>query len=509
MNALAAYLSAHTLPGGGAALPARIADIDVDSREVTPGGAFIATAARDEDGQLYAKDAAQRGASAVITREAPSAELAGMFPGVCFLQAKGDIREIASAAAALCYPSPSLRYACGVTGTNGKTSVAHIFRCAAAALSGEPALSAGTLGVIFRRGEEEEVYDFGLTTPDPVTLHKKLSAYTEKRGARYLCMETSSHGLDQRRADGVRFNAAIFTNFTQDHLDYHGTKEAYFAAKLRLFGLTRTGGAAVINADMPECAAAVCAAEAARLRPVTCGYAEDAALRILSRTDIPGGGQEACIAYQGASYRLRLSLSGAFQAYNAAFAFGALCDAFPGREADIAAVMASIPEIAGRMQRISVPEAAGEGPAVYADFAHTADALENALRALRPQTRGRLIIVFGCGGDRDAGKRPLMGAAASALADKVIVTDDNPRTENAATIRAEILAGCDNTHAETEEITPRAAAVHAAIRAASAADTVLLAGKGHEPYQIIGAEKQAYSDIAEAEKALRARCCGV
>lgn len=469
-----------------------------DSRAVAPGDVFYYLSSD----KSHLQDAIARGASAVVIAEnepLPSS----LAASIAVYRADGDLREHLAHAAALCFPSPELLHICAVTGTNGKTSVAHIYRSLISSLD-TAALSIGTLGMIPEGAQNNaQPLDFGLTTPDTITLHRALHRYSAVHNISALSIEISSHGLDQRRCDGLRFNAAVFTNFTEDHIDYHKTTDAYLSAKRRIFTLTRPGGLAIINADIPECPLLIQDAFTNKLRPLTVGYNETADWRISSRKDTKGGGQKFTLTADKQDHALTLSLSGGFQAYNACFALAAAVDAFPEHQDKLCNALAQLTEIPGRMQRIS-PNAAAHLPAVYVDFAHTPDALINAARALKEQTLGRLIIVIGCGGDRDTEKRLLMGRAAAENGDRVVITDDNPRTENAAAIRLEIMRGCCP---DAENISPREDALATAILNARPEDTVLVAGKGHENYQIIGTEKIPYSDIETALALLKKYHC--
>ncbi|NWG45862.1 MAG: UDP-N-acetylmuramoyl-L-alanyl-D-glutamate--2,6-diaminopimelate ligase, partial [Alphaproteobacteria bacterium] len=381
-----------------------------------------------------------------------------------------------------------------VTGTNGKTSVAEFTRQIWTAL-GARAASLGTIGLRAPAGVERAVP--GLTTLDPVALHALL-ADLAGAGIGRLAIEASSHGLDQHRLDGVRLAAAGFTNLTRDHLDYHGTMEAYRDAKLRLFTeCLDPGGTAVINAAG---AGAPAFLEAVRRRGLACltvgGPGTDIALLSL-RTHARGLGID--IGHAGRMRALDLPLYGGFQAYNALVAAGLALAT--GGEAD--AVFGALQQLAGAPGRMDkVAEGPGGAP-VFVDYAHTPDALETVLKALRPHVTGRLHVVFGAGGDRDRGKRPLMGAAAKAFADAVIVTDDNPRGEEPASIRAAILAACPGAR----EIGDRAEAIEAALAGLGRGDVLVIAGKGHESGQIVGERTLPFSD-AQTARAAAARARG-
>lgn len=383
--------------------------------------------------------------------------------------------EIArDAAARYGYPALALRTV-AVTGTNGKTTTVNILR-ALLDLPAAPAASIGTLGVLV--GIEGRVLPggLGLTTPGPDELHRVLRELVDA-GVRSVAMEVSSHALDQHRVHGVTFDAAVFTNFTRDHLDYHGTMEEYFAAKAKLVGYIKGTGAAVVNADQSEWQALPMAP-----RLLTYGInagdvrAEDIAFDATgSSWNIRAGDEWAAV---------RLPLVGDFNVMNAlAAAAAALSVGIP--LGAVATSIAMIPQIPGRLELIA------KSPPIIRDYAHTPDALVRSLAALRPFVSGKLILVFGAGGDRDPGKRPIMGAAAEAGADRVIVTSDNPRTENPETIIDEIERGMSSHH---ERLSDRRQAIARAIEIADPGDTILLAGKGHETYQVIGTEKRPFDE---------------
>jgi UDP-N-acetylmuramoyl-L-alanyl-D-glutamate--2,6-diaminopimelate ligase len=376
-----------------------------------------------------------------------------------------------------------------VTGTNGKTSVASFVR-QIWAFEGKPAASLGTIGIDAPSGH----VSLGHTTPDPVRLHAEL-ARLKHEGVEHLAMEASSHGLDQYRLDGVKVSVAGFTNITRDHLDYHATFENYLAAKLRLFkDLVVPGGAAVVNVDAEQAQDFVAAAQARGLRVLRIGTkGED--LRLLTQTP-SARGQDITVAYEGCPHRIALSLAGLFQASNALVAAGLVLALGDPAEK----VFAALETLKGAPGRLELVARTRGQAAIFVDYAHTPDAIETVLKALRPHVKGRLHILFGCGGDRDRGKRPLMAQAAARLADAVILTDDNPRSEDPAAIRREALKGAP----AAREIPGRAEAIREAIAALGANDALVIAGKGHEDYQIIGSEVHHFSDREEAVKAARA-----
>jgi len=432
-------------------------------------------------GRAYIADAVARGA-----RRRPGRCRAPTPIGAALIADDNPRRGFARLAARFNGSQPAIMAA--VTGTNGKTSVAVFTRRIWREL-GFAAASLGTLGISSPAGEEPG----GLTTPDPATLHRRL-AELAKAGVTHAAMEASSHGLNQYRLDGVRIAAAGFTNLTRDHLDYHIDMAAYAAAKLRLFTeLLPAGGGAVINADDPL---APRLAEIARGRGhhlLTYGAAAGCDLR-LERRDPDGDGQALSLRILGRPVETYLPLPGAFQAGNALCALGLVIACGGDPQAAVAA-LPGLQGVPGRLQRIG---ARGAGGSVYVDYAHTPDALKTILTALRPHAGRRLSVVFGCGGDRDAGKRPLMGRIAADLADDVVITDDNPRGENPAAIRRQILAACPGAR----EIGDRAEAIAAAVAALEDGDILVIAGKGHERGQIVGATTLPFDDGEVARQTL-------
>ena len=466
----------------GDGLPAGIAvaGLTADSRRVEPGMVFVAVAGSRADGLCYAADAAKRGAAVIIGEGERPADLPKAIPYIRV----ADARAALARAATRLHPRQPATVA-AVTGTNGKTSVVAFTRQIWATL-GMKAASLGTLGLSAPAGEIKG----SLTTPDPVELHQLLDRLAGE-GVTHLAMEASSHGLDQRRLDGVRLAAGAFTNLTRDHLDYHQTLEAYRTAKLRLFDtLLPAGAAAVVNADSAE--AGIIATIAARrgLRPVSVGRrGEDLALRA---TKPEGFGEILTLRAGGKDHRVKFPLVGAFQVSNALVAAG-LAIATGAAAADAIAALERLTGATGRLERVGEKN----GAPIFVDYAHTPDALANALDALKPYAK-RLLVVFGCGGDRDPGKRPLMGEIAVRRATRVIVTDDNPRTEDPATIRRAILQAAPGA----VEIGDRAAAIKAAVAELSPGDVLLIAGKGHETGQILGDRTVPFSDHAAVRAAL-------
>ena len=453
-----------------------------DSREVKPGYLFAALPGAKANGAAFVKDAVARGASAVLGR--PDVAASAAAAGVRFIADENPRKALAGYAAAFYAAQPKIVAA--VTGTNGKTSITVFLREIWTAL-GERAASMGTIGVVSPQGEIK----LNHTTPGPIELHRIL-AELKRDNIDHLAVEASSHGLDQFRLDGVDIVAAGFTNITRDHMDYHPTFEAYLACKLRLFKeMVRDGGVAVVNADTEHADAFIATAKARGLHLLTVGEKGDS-LRLLARCP-HGDGQSLKIAHSGNVFAVELPLAGAFQASNAlmaaAFAIGLGEDARA-----VFAALAKLKGAPGRLEKVAV---ARNGAPIYVDYAHTPDALENVLTALRPHTKDKLSVIIGCGGDRDKGKRPLMGAAAIKFADRVLVTDDNPRSEDAAMIRKEILAGAPGAR----EIGDRIEAIRDGIAALGEGDTLVIAGKGHESGQIVGNVVHPFSDRDEAIKA--------
>ncbi len=460
-----------------------------DSRAVRPGFLFAALAGTLTHGAAYIPNALAAGAAAILT-DAAGARLAAeaLSASRSALVIAEDPREALASAAALWFGSqPPTMVA--VTGTNGKTSVATFAR-QIWTLLGHAAINIGTTGV-----EGAWAAPSAHTTPDPVTLHKML-AEAAAAGVTHAAMEASSHGLDQRRLDGVRLKAAGFTNFTQDHLDYHKTFDAYFAAKSALF--TRVlppDGVAVINLNDPKGQDLAAMAAMRGLRLVTVGHSVACDLCIIAQR-FDATGQDLRLSWKGTPYQVRLNLIGGFQAENVALAAGLVIAA----GAHPAEVLTALPGLTGVRGRMQLAATRKNGAAVYVDYAHTPDAIATALKALRPHVMGRLIVVFGAGGDRDRGKRPLMGAAAAAHADLCYVTDDNPRSEDPAAIRAAVLAACPGA----SEVGDRAEAILRGVDALAPGDALLVAGKGHESGQTIAGHVYPFDDVEQASVAVAA-----
>ena len=463
-----------------------VAEPVLDSRRARCGDVFFALAGTKADGMAFAEEAVARGAAAVVGEaERP----AGLPPDVSYVRVGNPRRAVALAAANAFPRQPETIVA--VTGTSGKTSVAAFARQIWQKL-GYASASLGTLGVIAPSGA---VYG-SLTTPDPIALHRTLDSLAGE-GVTHLCLEASSHGLDQYRLDGVRLAAGGFTNLSRDHLDYHPTMEAYLDAKLRLFRhLVPRGGGAAVWVDSTEGSHVAQIAADSGLEVIGIGVS-GAGIALLSRRD-DGLGQVIEVEADGIRHELRLPLVGAFQVANALVAAGLVAaTGTPLREA--MRPLEHLEGVPGRLELVGTKSAgAGGNAGVFVDYAHKPDALANALDALRPYAAGRLIVVFGCGGDRDRGKRPLMGAIAAEKADIVIVTDDNPRSEDPASIRAAVLAAAPGAR----EVGDRAEAIETAIRMAESGDVVLIAGKGHETGQIVGDRTLPFSDREIARAAL-------
>ncbi len=472
----------------GAEIAAGHADVEAggvtaDSRTAKRGDVFVAIAGGKTDGLRFVKDALAAGAVAIIAERPPDAPLPN---GVAFVRV-GNARRALALIAAKIHPRQPPTIA-AVTGTSGKTSVAAFTRQIWTAL-GHRAASIGTLGIVSPRGET-----YGsLTTPDPVALHRSLDALAGE-GVTHLAIEASSHGLDQYRLDGLRIAAGAFTNITRDHLDYHPSFAAYFTAKLRLFeALLAPGAAAVVDVDHDHADAVVAAAKTRGLAVMTVGRS-GTGIR-LSASAIDGFAQTLRLEHRGKNFQVRLPLVGVFQVENAMLAAGLAI----ATGSDAAAVFAALERLAGAKGRLELV-GTSRGAPIFIDYAHKPDALAKALDALRPYAGGRLVVVLGAGGDRDRGKRPLMGAVAAAKADRVIVTDDNPRSEEPAAIRAAIMAAAPGA----VEIGDRREAIRAAIAELRSGDLLLIAGKGHETGQIVGNRVLPFSDHAAVAAALGA-----
>lgn len=449
----------------------------IDHRKVAPGSVFGAFRGQAFNGEDFIPAAVDRGAVAVVTR--PEAEVSR----VPHLADPEPRRLFAELAAKFYAPYPETVVA--VTGTNGKTSTVEMTRQIWRML-GHRSASIGTLGVT----TSDDQVKTGLTTPDIVTFLNNMAGL-KRMGMSHVAYEASSHGLDQHRAEGVPLAAAAFTNFSRDHLDYHETMDAYFEAKMRLFEeLLPAGKPAVVWTDDPKSDEVMERARRAGHELLTVG-SKGEAIRLIERTPTALG-QTLMLEHEGKSYRLALPLIGAYQAANVLTAAG-LVLATGGEWTATFSAMQRVAPVRGRLERAVISRA---GVPVYIDYAHTPDALEAAIAALRPHVEGRLITVFGAGGDRDQGKRPEMGAVATRLSDVVIVTDDNPRSEDPAAIRSAIMAAAPGA----TEVGGRREAIAEAIRIAKAGDIVLVAGKGHETGQIIGDRVLPFDDALVARE---------
>ena len=473
------YLKINALPGD-----LKIAGLTCDSRKVRPGFLFAALPGTTADGRAFIGQALQSGAGAILApvgTTLPAASTARLIVD------ENPRRRLSLMAAAFYGQQPATMVA--VTGTNGKTSTADFSRQIWTGM-GKKAASIGTLGIIAPGWDNQG----GLTTPDPETLHANL-ARLAGLGIEYGCIEASSHGLTQYRLDGVALKAAAFTNLTRDHLDYHGSMEHYGQAKQRLFSeLLPTDGVAVINADSDHSQDFIAVAQSRKLRVLTFGR-KGADIR-LNRSVPVAQGQDLTLTVLGQTVELQLPLAGTFQAWNALAALG-LVIATGSDQTAAAAQISTLTGVPGRLQKVAQRTS---GASIYVDYAHTPDALETVLAALRPHVTdsGRLICLFGCGGDRDAGKRPQMGAIAAQKADMVFVTDDNPRSEDATLIRRAILAACP----DAIEIGERSSAIREAVSTLRQGDVLVLAGKGHERGQIVGSTILPFDDAEEAQKAV-------
>ena len=474
---------------------AQITGLAVDSRDVKPGFLFAALPGAQVHGGEFVQYALRMQAAAILTdakgAEIAAAELAASEAAVILAQ---DPRQALAQTASLWF-GVHPQTVVAVTGTNGKTSVSTFCRQIWEELD-LPGVNLGTTGV-------EGAWNHPLkhTTPEPITLHRVMAEAVEN-GITHVAMEASSHGLDQRRLDGVLLTAAGFSNFSQDHLDYHETFEAYFDAKMGLFQrVLSEDGAAVINFDDPKGqeVAAICTARGQEVIGV--GRHPDARLRLTAQR-FDATGQDLLFEWQGRARQARLELIGGFQAENVLLAAGLVIAA--GADPDeVFDTLQYLTTVRGRMELAATRQS---GAAVFVDYAHTPDAVETALKAMRPHVMGRIVVIVGAGGDRDAGKRPLMGAAAANHADIVIVTDDNPRSEDPAAIRAAVMAGAVNAGGSDSitEVGDRAEAILRGIDMLGAGDALLIAGKGHETGQVVGDAVLPFDDVEQASVAVAA-----
>ncbi len=453
-------------------LPTDVTGITDDSRRVAPGGLFVAVRGSAGDGHDFLTAAEKAGAALAIVEDWSRTALPVLVVT--------DARRAAAVAAAAFFGWPARHLAMvGVTGTNGKTTTVGMLRHLLDGDDGHRAASIGTLGVLIGSAGTPMDGGRGLTTPGPVELQGVLAQLVQ-RGVRRVAMEVSSHALDQRRVEGIAFHAAVFTNFTRDHLDYHGTMEAYFASKARLVDAVRHDGTVVVNAD--DLAWESLPRTRTQLRFALSD--DGAAVRGEQVRFSPSGSRWTLVAH-GERAAVTLPLIGDFNVANALGAAAAAI-ALGLTVHEVAARLDTLPQVPGRLEVLR------EAPVVLRDYAHTPDALERAIAAVRPFTAGRLIVVFGCGGDRDRGKRPVMGHIAATRADLAIATSDNPRTEDPEKILDEIEAGMGTVpHWRIED---RRAAIRAALDEARTDDVILLAGKGHEDYQIRGTVKEPFDE---------------
>jgi UDP-N-acetylmuramoyl-L-alanyl-D-glutamate--2,6-diaminopimelate ligase len=455
----------------------RVTGFAIDHRKVAPGTVFGAFRGTMFDGEDFIPQAVEAGAAAVVAR--PQA----VVVGAPHIAAEEPRREFARLAARFFAPFPKTVIA--VTGTNGKTSSVELTR-QLWRMAGHVSASIGTLGVT----TADEQVKTGLTTPDIVTFLSNMAGLA-REGVTHASFEASSHGLSQYRTEGLPVHAAAFTNFSRDHLDYHGTMEAYFEAKMRLFSeVVEPDGAAVVWTDDPKSDEVLRRVEARGLRTLSVGKRGET-LRLVERRPTQLG-QTLVIEAEGERHKVVLPLIGAYQAANALTSAG-LVLATGGELRQTLVHLARVQPVRGRLERAVITRA---GAPVYVDYAHTPDAIEAAIEALRPHAKGRLIIVFGAGGDRDVGKRSEMGRVASAMADLVIVTDDNPRSEEPAAIRSAILEGAPGAR----EVPGRRDAIASAVAEAGEDDIILLAGKGHEQGQIVGDRVLPFDDVQVARE---------
>lgn len=477
------------LASGFVDIPSSLADVSLvdlvlDSRQVTSGSGFIAVEGTQTDGRRFISDALNRGASVVL---ADSEKAAGLDPRVVSMQ---GLRQNVGTLAKRFYGDPSQKLTLlAVTGTNGKTSISdyigQLLR-----LLGESAGTIGTLGARTRSGEAVASQN---TTPDIISLNRQLADWVE-RGIGFAAIEASSHALDQNRLDGLTIHTGIFSNLTRDHLDYHESMAAYKRAKFRLFEEFQPDNV-VYNADDENTYKARELASRSVLGISLRDALADVYVQVLNENS---SGLSLQLHSPFGSASIATKVHGRFNAFNVAAAMMAVCGlGFSFR--DVAAAASYLQAVDGRMQAVG----RGEDIRVVVDYAHTPDALQSALFTLNASCSGELWVVFGCGGDRDSGKRAEMGRIASDLASKIVITNDNPRTEDASAIAKEILSGCGNKDVVID--LDRATAIDFAIRSARPSDTVLIAGKGHESYQIVGVTEHVFSDVDHARQALAAR----
>jgi UDP-N-acetylmuramoyl-L-alanyl-D-glutamate--2,6-diaminopimelate ligase len=461
-----------------------VTSIACDSRSVKPGSLFVALRGEKSDGTQYIAQARQAGAAALLCDRDATIDEAGLT----VIRASSPRLALAHMAAAFYETQPA--HIAAVTGTDGKTSTADFFRQFWQHMGGRPA-SIGTLGIL--SGEGEALYPGTHTTPDPIALHRILAELAAS-GVDRACMEASSHGLHQYRLDGVKLEAAAFTNIARDHLDYHKDEASYFAAKQRLFSdLLPAGKLAVLNQDDEKFRTLKALCEKRGHKILGFGMSGEQ-FKILD-LELHPHGQEAHLELFGKPCRLAIPLVGAFQTMNILAALGLVI----GTGGDLEKALAVIPKFKGVPGRLEQVASLANGATVFIDYAHTPMALANILTTLRPHTQSRLHVVFGCGGDRDPGKRPVMGKVATSLADYAIVTDDNPRSEDPAMIRKAILSAASGA----KEVADRRAAIYAALKHLNAGDVLVIAGKGHEKTQIVGDKVLPFDDAEVTREGVR------
>jgi UDP-N-acetylmuramoyl-L-alanyl-D-glutamate--2,6-diaminopimelate ligase len=452
-----------------------VTSITTDSRQVAPGTLFVALKGVQSDGAQYISQAEMAGAVAVLC--ATDAQISDVR--IPIVRSHNPRHTLAMMAAAFYHHQP--RHMVAVTGTDGKTSTADFFRQFWYAM-GKSSASIGTLGIL--SGDGEILYPGSHTTPDPVQLHHLLADLV-RRQVQYVGVEASSHGLDQHRLDGVQLEAAAFTNIARDHLDYHKTEQAYFEAKSLLFShVLPEGMTAVLNQDDARFGALrhICQQRG----HIIIGFGKTGEQLRVVKTDPHAQGQKASLELYGEPYTLDIPLVGAFQVMNILTALGLAL----GTGGKLEELLAAIPQFRGVPGRLEQVACLANGGVVFIDYAHTPMALANILRTLKPHTKGKLHVVFGCGGDRDKGKRPEMGRIAQMMADVVIVTDDNPRSEVPATIRKEILEATT----DAKEVADRREAIYVALKGLGAGDILVIAGKGHEKTQTVGDKVYPFDD---------------
>lgn len=463
------------------AVDPEILGLTADSRAVKPGFLFAALPGTKADGRSFLADALARGAVAVLAPRGTA-----LSDSRALLIEDDNPRRRFALMAARFYPRQP-KIVAAVTGTNGKTSVVNFLRQIWTRL-GYPAASLGTIGLV----APGRIEPGSITTPDPVSLHRCLDQLAQD-GVTHAAFEASSHGLDQFRLDGVAVAAAAFTNLTHDHLDYHKGMDAYWQAKCRLFGeVMAAKRVAVINADSPQAVllSRLCLEHGHRI--ISFGV-NGADIRI-DHSAPSHDGQDLTLSVMGKPYQLHLPLVGDFQASNAVCALGLALATGAGTDGAIEA-LAHLQEVPGRLQKVATTP---QGVPVYVDYAHTPDGLETALKALRPHVGKRLVLVFGCGGDRDKSKRPEMGRIAAQWADRIFVTDDNPRSEDPASIRQQIMIACPGA----VDVGDRALAIRQAVRSLETGDLLVLAGKGHETGQIVAGKSLPFDDADQARRAV-------